>query len=275
MIFRKRKYNPEAEMSFLGHLEELRQHLIKSMAAAIAAAVIVFYFKEFFFDFILLKPTKVDFITYRLFCDLSKWWGGEVFCFDAMPFKIVNLKMAGQFGMHIWVSLIGGLILSFPYIILQIWLFVSPGLKPEEKKYSGLMISSSSILFFLGVLFGYLIIVPLTVQFLGTYQVSAEVQNQIDLSSYISTITSVMLACGLMFQLPVIVYVGSKLGILTPQWMRKYRKHAFVVVLVVAAIITPPDLASQILVTIPVMILYEISILISAKIVKIEQSRNP
>lgn len=259
-------------MSFLGHLEQLRQHLIRSVAGALIAAALVFYFKEFFFDSILLKPTKVDFMTYRLFCNISKLWGGEVFCLDSMPFRLVNLKMAGQFGMHIWVALIGGIILSFPYTILQLWLFVSPGLRPEEKKYSGLMISSSSILFFLGVFFGYFIIVPLTVQFLGTYQVSVDVQNQIDLSSYISTITSVLLACGLMFQLPVLVYVGTKLGLLTPQWMRKYRKHAFVVVLVIAAIITPPDVASQILVTIPVMLLYEISILISARIVKIEQS---
>ncbi|MCX8148687.1 twin-arginine translocase subunit TatC [Thermaurantimonas aggregans] len=268
MLFGKKKKIEDAEMSFLGHLEQLRVHIIRSVVAAVMAAAVVFGFKNFFFDVVLLSPTKAHFVTYELFCAFSKLWEGEVFCMEEMPFRIVNLKMAGQFAMHLWVSLVGGVILAFPYIVLQIWLFVAPGLKPEERKYAGVLIGSSSILFFLGVLFGYFLIVPLTVQFLGTYQVSDSVANQIDLSSYISTVTSVLLACGVMFQLPVLVYVGSKLGLLTPEWMRKYRKHAFVVVLIVAAVITPPDVASQILVTIPVMILYEISILIASRISK-------
>lgn len=268
MLFRRKKPVGDAEMSFLGHLEQLRVHIIRSVVAALVAAGVVFYFKGFFFDDVLLSPTQPGFATYVFFCETSRMWGGEVFCMESMPFRIVNLKMAGQFAMHLWVSLIGGVILSFPIIIWQIWQFVAPGLKPEEKKYSSLLIGSSSALFFLGVLFGFFVIVPLTVQFLGTYQVSDEVKNQIDLSSYISTVTSVLLACGIMFQLPVLVYVGSKLGLMTPEWMRRYRRHAFVVVLILAAVITPPDVASQILVTIPVMILYEISILISARISK-------
>lgn len=269
MLFgRKNRSVEDAEMSFLGHLEQLRLHIIRSVVAAVVAAAVVFGFKGFFFDEVLLSPTRAGFVTYEVFCTVSRLWGGEVFCMEEMPFRIVNLKMAGQFAMHLWVSLVGGVILAFPYIVWQIWQFVAPGLKPEEKKYSGLLIGSSSVLFFLGVLFGYFLILPLTVQFLGTYQVSDSVPNQIDLSSYISTVTSVLLACGVMFQLPVLVYVGSKVGLLTPEWMRRYRKHAFVVVLIVAAVITPPDVASQILVTIPVMILYEISILIAARIVK-------
>lgn len=268
MIFKRKKLPGDAEMSFLEHLDQLRTHIIRSVVAAVLAACLVFYFKDFFFGEILLAPAQAGFSTYRFFCEVSSLWGGEVFCMDSMPFRIVNLKMAGQFAMHLWVSLVGGVILSFPYLIYQIWLFVAPGLRPEEKRYSGLLIGSSSVLFFVGVLFGYFVIVPLTVQFLGTYQVSEGVANQIDLSSYISTITSVLLACGVMFQLPVLVYVGTKMGLLTPEWMRRYRKHAFVVVLILAAVITPPDVASQILVTIPVMILYEGSILISARIAK-------
>ena len=266
MIFKKKKLSGDAEMSFLEHLDQLRTHIIRSVVAAIVAAGLVFSFKSFFFEQILLAPAQPGFATYKFFCETSSLWGGSVFCFDTLPFRIVNLKMAGQFAMHIWVSLVGGVILSFPFLIYQIWLFVAPGLRTEEKRYSGVLIGSSSVLFFIGVLFGYFVIVPLTVQFLGTYQVSEEIVNQIDLSSYISTITSVLLACGAMFQLPVLVYVGSKLGLLTPDWMRRYRKHAFVVVLVLAAVITPPDVASQILVAIPVMILYEASILISARI---------
>ena len=272
MIFKKKKLSGDAEMSFLEHLDQLRVHIIRSVVAAVLAAGLVFYFKGFFFEKILLSPAQPGFSTYTFFCRLSSLWGGDVFCFETFPFRIVNLRMAGQFAMHLWVSLVGGVILSFPYLIYQIWLFVAPGLKPEEKRYSGMLIGSSSVLFFLGVLFGYFVIVPLTVQFLGTYQVSEDVANQIDLSSYVSTITSVVLACGVMFQLPVVVYVGSKVGLLTPAWMRRYRKHAFVVVLILAAVITPPDVASQILVTIPVMILYEASILIAARIERRQRS---
>lgn len=191
-----------------------------------------------------------------------------MFCFDEMPFELLNMRMSGQFQMHLWVSLVAGVIIVFPYVFWEIWRFIQPGLHESERKNSRGVILFTTVLFLLGVLFGYYVIVPLSVQFLGTYTVSSEIFNRIDLTSYISMVSSVTLATGILFQLPIAVYFLSKLGVVTPDLLKAYRRHAIVGILLLSAIITPPDIASQILVTFPVLILYQISIGVSRRIIK-------
>ena len=264
-----------SEMSFLEHLEELRWHLVRSSLAIVLFALIAFIGKGILFDVIIFGPKQVDFPTYQFFCNVSRAIGiKEVFCLEEMPFRILNTKMAGQFSTHIWVSLIAGFILAFPYIIWEIWRFVKPGLHPHERKYSRLILFFAAILFMMGVLFGYYLIVPLSIQFLGTYNISSEVNNLIDLLSYISTVSTVTLVSGLVFELPIIVYFLARAGLLTPEWMRTYRRHAFVLTLILSAVITPPDISSQILVAVPIVILYEISIGICARVVRNMEKRK-
>ena len=255
-------------MSFLDHLGELRWHLVRSSIAVFFFAVVAFLSKEVIFDVIIFGPKQMDFPTYTFFCWLSSYVGGNVFCFDEMPFELLNMRMSGQFQMHLWVSLVAGVIIAFPYVFWEIWRFIQPGLHESERKNSRGVILFTTILFLLGVLFGYYVIVPLSVQFLGTYTVSSEIFNRIDLTSYISMVSSVTLATGILFQLPIAVYFLSKLGVVTPDLLKTYRRHAIVGILLLSAIITPPDIASQILVTFPVLVLYQISIVVSRRIIK-------
>lgn len=256
------------DMSFLDHLEELRWHLIRASIAIAAVSIVAFLFKQVVFDVIIFGPRNPDFLTYRFFCWFSGQLGGSLFCFDEMPFELLNTRMAGQFTTHLWVSIVAGIIVAFPYVVYEFWRFISPGLHETERKSSRGIIFTSSFLFLSGVAFGYFVISPFSVQFLATYTVSSDVVNRIDLSSFISTITSVTLASGLVFELPVIVYFLSRAGLLTPELMKTYRKHALVIILVLSAIITPPDLTSQVLVTLPVLLLYEVSIKVSARVEK-------
>jgi len=248
--------NTKNSMSFLEHLGELRWHLMRSSLAILLFSVVAFMNRAIVFDQLIFGPKQPDFLTYRFFCWLSSYIGGEVFCFDKVPFELLNMRMSGQFQMHLWVSLVAGVIVAFPYVFWEIWRFVKPGLHETERKSST------------GVFFGYYVIVPLSIQFLGTYTVSAEVINRIDLTSYISMVSSITLATGILFQLPIVVYFFSKLGLVTPDLLKQYRRHAIVGILLLSAIITPPDLASQILVTLPVLILYQISIMVSRRIMK-------
>jgi len=254
----------QGEMSFLEHLEVLRWHIVRSVVAIFVLTVILFTQKSWLVDVILLGPAQTDFFTYAFFCEWSgRLWNGSTFCMEEMPFTLLNVEMAGQFSVHIWVSLIGGFIFAFPYMLLEVWRFVKPGLRPSEQKSSRWLILVCSFLFLIGVIFAYYLIVPLSVQFLGGYTLSASVTNQITISSYLGTVSSILLACAILFELPMVIYFLSKLGFVTPEWMRKYRKHALVVTLILSAIITPPDLSSQVLVSIPVLFLYEISIYVS------------
>jgi sec-independent protein translocase protein TatC len=188
--------------------------------------------------------------------------------------QLINIDMAGQFRMHMMISIYGGMILAAPYIFWELYKFITPALHDKERKYSRGMVFYTSMLFILGILFGYFLIVPLTINFLGGYNVSADVLNQINLKSYIGTIMSLIFATGLVFELPILVYFLSKVGIVTPAFMRKYRRHAVIIILLVAAIITPPDIFSQIMVTIPMYALFEISILVSARIERQRNSRD-
>ncbi len=269
----KKKASPEKEMSFLDHLEELRWHLIRSTIAVVVLALIAFIFKRFIFDVLIFGPSKPDFATYTMFCEISRSMGMDTFCFQEMPFKIQSRTMAGQFSAHMWTSIYAGIIVAFPYILYEFWKFISPGLKEKERKSSRRFIGIASVLFFLGVLFGYYLITPLSINFLGNYQVSEEVINQFDLESYISLVRTSVLACGIVFELPILMYILTKIGLVTPEALRKYRKFALIIVLILSAIITPPDVMSQIIVAIPILILYEVSIYIS-KIVVRNQKRE-
>ncbi len=256
-------------MSFLEHLEVLRWHLIRASLAILLMAAIAFLSKEILFDVILFGPKQPDFFTYRLFCSISREISNtEFFCLSEMPFKILNTKMAGQVSTHIWVALIGGFILAFPYVLYEFWRFISPGLKAGERNYSRWVMFFGGVLFMMGVLFGYYLIVPLSLQFLGSYTISEEVNNLIDLNSYLSTVSTVTLATGIIFELPVVIYFLARTGLVTASFLRKYRRHSIVLILVLSAVITPPDVASQILVSFPILILYEISIRIAARIEK-------
>lgn len=253
-----------SEMSFLDHLEELRWLLIRSTIAILACATVAFFFSDFIFDKILFGPKNVDFITYRFFCDLSQEFGlDKSLCVTEIPMRIQSREMGGQFSAHMWTSITAGFILGFPFIIWEFWKFISPALYEKEKKYAVLFIVTASILFFTGVLFGYFMIAPLSVNFLANYNVSKEIFNDIDLDSYISLLRSSTVACGLLFELPILIYFLTKIGLVTPSSLRNYRKYTLVIVLILSAIITPPDIISQVIVAIPIMILYEISILIS------------
>ena len=256
--------NTEKEMSFLEHLEELRWHLIRSSLAVVIVGTIAFIAKDFIFDTIIFGPKKADFFTYELFCKLSKMMGqGTSFCLQELPFRIQSRAVSGQFSAHLWTSITAGFILAFPYILHEFWKFISPGLLSHEKRNARGFIFIASLLFFLGVLFGYYIVTPLSINFLGSYTVSDEVFNDFDLDSYISLLRAAVLSSGFIFELPILMYFFTKIGLVTPNFLRNNRKFAIVIVLSISAIITPPDIASQIIVTIPILILYEVSILIS------------
>ena len=257
------------EMSFLDHLEILRWHLIRSGIAILLFSILAFIFKEIIFDVVLLAPKDPNFLTYRFLCNISQALGlGDALCIKESPFSLMNINMAGQFSAHLLTSFYAGFILAFPYVFWEIWRFVLPALKEKEAKVSRGIVFFSSLLFLTGVIFGYFVIAPLSINFLGSYQVSQTVANQISLTSFISTVTTISLANGIIFELPILVYFLTKIGLLTPEFMRTYRRHAMVITLILSAIITPPDITSQILVSFPLIILYEISIQISKVIVK-------
>ncbi|MGB0776659.1 MAG: twin-arginine translocase subunit TatC [Flavobacteriaceae bacterium] len=256
--------NNKNEMSFLGHLEELRWHLVRSFVAIFALAVVLFIFQTQVYEYFLLAHLKPDFITYQWFCEAFGSIGIESsFCNVNFPQKLQSLSLTNQLMNSLWTSAILGLILAFPYIIYELWKFIAPGLHENERKNSRGFIFVTSFLFFLGLLFSYFIICPMSVYFFYNYQITDLIVNNFQFESYISIITNALLGISLVFELPVLIYFLSKAGLVTPQFLKTYRKHALVVILILSAIITPPDIASQIIVSIPVMFLYEIGIYIS------------
>jgi sec-independent protein translocase protein TatC len=272
----KKSGNLVGEMSFWGHIDALRGHLIRSVLVVIVLAIVIFFFPEILFDKIIFGPIHNDFITYRVFCKLGHWLhahnfmdDGNALCFGHYTFHMQSLGLADQFTSQMWIAFVGGMIIGSPYVLWEIWRFIKPALKEKEKKISTVFIFSATLLFLSGVLFSYFIIVPLMINFLGNYQVSTMVENNFTMDSYISTVTTVTIAAGLIFELPILVYFLTQFGLLTPQFMRKYRKHAIVVILIVAGVITPgPDVTSQMLVAFPLYFLYEASIFVSYYVVK-------
>jgi sec-independent protein translocase protein TatC len=264
----KKKKVPQGEMTFLEHLEELRWHIVRSAGAIFIFAVAAFIMKEFIFDTIILRPRLPEFWTNRMFAKLGDFVGTDAVKINQVALKMQSINIAGQFSTHILVSIIAGFILASPVVFYEFWRFIKPALYDTEKKHASGAVFFTSILFLLGVLFGYYLIVPLSIHFLGTYQVSSDVENMINLRSYIGSVTSISLASGVVFLLPIFSYFLSKVGLLTPQFMKTYRKHAYVIMLLLSAIITPPDVFSQILVCFPLVFLYEIGIVISRIVVK-------
>lgn len=266
--------NTEKQMSFLDHLEELRWLLIRSSIFIILGAVVAFIFSDFIFNTIIFGPKDSNFVTYQFFCEVAKTFNFEdSFCSKELPFEIQNRTMEGQFSVMIWTSITAGFIIAFPFLLWELWKFISPALYSNEKKNAKLFITISSLLFFIGVIFGYYVITPLSINFLANLQVSEIVKNQIDINSYISLVKTSSLACGLVFELPIIIYFLSVMDLVSPKFLREYRKYAIVLILIIAAIITPPDIISQIIVSIPLLILYELSIYIS-KFVHSKKSKS-
>ena len=257
--------NNGAEMSFMDHLEALRWHLVRSAIAICVLGVGLFFMKEFVFDTIILGPKHTDFWTYRMLCKIGKMVGAEQeMCITKIPFTLINTDLSGQFTMHMWIAFVGGLIVAFPYVLWEIWLFIKPALSENERSKTRGFVFFATILFLTGVLFSYYMIVPMTINFLGSYQISTEIANTITMDSYISTVTTLTLATGLVFELPIIIYFLTRFGIVSPAFMRKHRRHAIVVILIVGAVITPsPDVSSQLMVSIPLYVLFEISIFVS------------
>ena len=266
------KEDAQKQMSFLGHLEELRWKLMKSAIAIIVIACVLFYYTTPVIEHIYLAMAENDFPTYLFFCKLTRFIGLEgMMCANDIPIDLQSIEMTKQFSTNMYFALVGAIVISFPFIFQQLWSFLKPGLKENEIKATRGIVFFSSILFFLGVLFGYYIISPLCVQFFGGYKLSSEIQNNFTISSYMSMITTSTFFSGLFFELPIVIYLLSKLGLVSSSMLKKYRKHALVGILLLSAIITPPDVISQVLVSIPILLLYEIGIYVS-KIV--EKKKN-
>jgi sec-independent protein translocase protein TatC len=265
----------EDEMSFLDHLEALRWHILRSLSAIIILMVVAFFSKKLLFHDIILGPSRPDFWTYRLLCKLSIYLEQPFLCVEKLSFIIQSRTLAGQFSTHIWVSFVAGIILAFPYIFWEIWQFVKPGLYPKERSMTRGAVFYVSLLFFLGISFGYWILSPLSINFLANYQIDESIQNEIDLLSYIETLMMMVLACGLMFQLPMVVLVLAKAGLVNVSFLKNYRRHAILVIVIISAILTPsPDMFSQIIVALPIYALYELSIILAGKVEKQDALRD-
>jgi len=256
----------EKEMTFWEHLDELRGTLWKILAAILITSIAAFAFKEILFDEIILAPKSNTFITYRAFCKLGDWISIPSLCIDPSRFQLININLAGQFTSHMTISMVAGLILALPYVLWQLWRFIKPGLTEQEVRSSRGAVTVISLLFIVGVLFSYFIVVPLMINFLGGYQVSSAVTNQIALTSYVSSVTLMTLLMGLLFELPVLILFLTRIGVITPKHIRKYRKHTMIGILVVAGVITPsPDIFSQVIVAVPLYALFELSLAISSR----------
>lgn len=258
------------EMSFIDHLESLRWHLIRALGAIFLGAIIAFFNKAILFDFLLFGPTRADFPTNKFLCYLSNTFPFlSGLCMKTLKYNFINTDLAGQFMLHIKMSAMAGFILAFPYVFWEIWRFIKPALYNNELKYTRGIVFFTSILFVIGCMFGYFIIAPFSINFLYSYQTVEIAQNFISIDNYISNVTSMVIPTGIMFELPMLVYFLTKIGLITADLMRNTRKFASVIILIVISIITPQgDMFSLLLISAPIFMLYELSIIISAKVDK-------
>jgi sec-independent protein translocase protein TatC len=258
------KQSPKIEATFWEHLDELRKVIFKSLAVVVTFAAVAFVFKDFVFD-IILAPSDNHFVTFTLLCKIGKWLAINL-CFEPFTRQLINTQLASQFMIHLSMSFYIGLLIAFPYVVYQLFRFISPALYQNEIKYSAKVISFSALLFFFGVLFNYFIIFPLSFRFLATYQVSSQVVNMINLSSYIDTLILLSLMIGLMSELPILAWFLAKLGVISDKMMKKYRRHVIVILLILCAIITPTaDIFTLFMVFMPIYFFYELSIVIVRK----------
>jgi sec-independent protein translocase protein TatC len=262
-----RSLNKKTEdMAFWDHVDILRHYLIKAVLSIFVLAIIAFFYKDFLFNSIILAPSEPGFITYRILCKIGALLNIPDLCVTNIPLQLINIELGGQFRYHMLISFIVGIVLAFPYIIFLFWSFIKPALKDNERKYSKGIVFYISGLFTIGILFGFYVIAPLTINFLASYELSPLIDNNITISSYISTITSLSLSIGLVFELPVLIFFLTKIGLITPELLRKKRKYAIIIIFIVAGFITPStDLFSQILVSLPLYMLYELSFYISKR----------
>ncbi len=259
----------EGEMTFLDHVDVLRKHLVWSVVAILSCSILMFVYNTWLMDEVILGPKNPDFWTYRQLCKLGHWLGnadGLCITKETLDFKTVNTDISGQFTQSIWISFMAGLILAFPYILWQLWRFIKPALKPIEIKHASGIVFYCSMLFLTGVLFGYYMLTPVSISFLAGYKMSSQIENYIAIDSYISFVTSLTFGSGLVFEMPILVYFLSRIGLLRSTFMRKYRRHAVLVILILAAVVTPPDVTSMTLMSIPLYLLFELSILVAIRV---------
>jgi sec-independent protein translocase protein TatC len=235
---------------------------MRSAIAIIIFAIVIWIYQKEIMENVFLIMVDPNFITFKLLCQYLH------VCIDKIPVNFQSMTLSGQFSYALMMSIMGGVVLAFPYIFYQLWAFVKPGLKFKEQKMARGIVFYVSLLFFLGILFGYFVVAPLSVQFFSAFQISSQIKNDFTISSYMSTILSTVFYTGLFFLLPIVTYLLVKIGLFTPEFLIKYRKHAVVVILILAAIITPPDVISQVIVTIPIYLLFEISILVAKRVAK-------
>ncbi|QKJ32681.1 twin-arginine translocase subunit TatC [Mucilaginibacter mali] len=260
--------NLEAEMSFFDHLEALRWHLIRASVAILVFTILAFSYFDTLWQGIIMAPSKNDFWTARKMCELGHWLHRDM-CFNTIKVQLMNNEMAGQFILQINTSLLAGITLGIPYLLWEIWRFVKPALHEKERKAASGFVFYATFLFFLGVMFGYYVITPISVHFLMGYTVSPDILNLPDIDSYLSSVATLTLATGLVFELPILIYILANLGIMTPKFMRASRRYAIVVILIIAAVVTPtPDMLTMTVVSIPLFILYEVSIFVAVAVEK-------
>jgi len=253
--------------NFWSHLEVFRWVLVRCLCVVFGVAIVAFLFGDFVFDRIVLAPCSADFITYRFFCQLAEWLSMPGICPSIDEISIININLTTQFLTHISISFYIGLIIGFPYLMIEFWYFVLPALYPHERKPALKGAVSFVVLFFTGVLTAYFLIFPLALNFLGTYQISESVPNQISLNSYISTFLTLIFLMGLVFEMPVVAYFLAKIGLLRSEFFKKYRKYSIVVILILAAFITPsPDVFTMFMVALPLQLLYELSRLVVKRV---------
>jgi sec-independent protein translocase protein TatC len=265
----KNKSGEVAEMTFIDHLEELRGHLLRSVLAIVVGGIVVAVYNDFFVKQVLMGPTHTNFPTYRWLCSIGKNLGmGTSLCMKEIGVRMQSTSVSGQFSMFFTVIVIGGIIIAFPYIFWEFWKFLKPALTQKELSRTRGVVFWVSLLFFMGVAFGYFVIAPYTVNFFANFQLDESIVNQWTISSYVDTLIPLILGTGLAFQLPLVMFFLSKIGLVTPDWLRSVRKYAIVIIVIVAGVITPPDVISQIIVSLPLLVLYEVSIWLSARVTR-------
>ena len=277
-LFNRNNGTEQAEMSFIDHLEELRKHIIRSILAILIFGIVIFIYRDWVFDYIITGPIHADFISYRALCDFSHWAHlGDVLCMPPVKVDMQTTTFAGQFLSSITMSLVGGIIIAFPYIFWEFWRFIKPALKEKELKNTRFIIFWVSFFFFCGAAFGYFLLGPFTFNFLAGFQLGTKgvLVTRPTLTDYLDNLTNLILGCGIAFELPVLAYLLTKIGLITPSYLRRTRKYAVVIILIAAAIITPsPDWMSQLIVFLPLFFLYELSIIISARVSKEQERRD-
>lgn len=255
------------DMTFFEHLDELRKYLVRAVAGIAVFTILALAFKDVLFTGIIFAPTRLDFWTYEMLCKLSYWVNNtDDLCIQSVDYIIFSPSVTAQFTQYFMVSAIAGIIISFPWILFQLWLFIKPALSSKEVKSAKGMVFYCSGLFFIGVLFGYYMLTPVSLNFLGSFKLMDSIENKFTVESYIGFVTMLTVATGIIFELPIIIYFLARIGIVSVEFLKKYRRYAIIIILLLSAIITPPDVTSQVLMTIPLAILYEVGIIIARRV---------